>query len=388
MGLLNLPIPTSYTSDFPIVQYADDTLLVMEADTKQLFFLKALLNSFSLSTGLKVNYNKSMMIPINVSEEKLDILAGTFGCVKGELPFIYLGLPLGISRPKNQDFLPLVNKCERRLVGFSSFLNLAGRLQLTNAVLSALPTFFMCTLALPKGIIKQIDKYRKHCLWRGSDINAKTPPKAAWTMVCTPKAQGGLGVIDIEKQNKALLMKNLHKFYNKSDVPWVNLVWEKHYKNGKLPSHIKKGSFWWRDTLKILPDFKQMATPHPHLGDSILLWLDSWEGQPLRDLVPELFSFAINKRITVRQALDFDDFSEAFQLPLSQPAFEQFQSVQHALTQHTPGDTNKDIWAYKWGSNIFSSAKIYRSLAGQNDMHLVFKWLWKNNCQPKHKVFF
>jgi hypothetical protein len=34
---------------------------------------------------------------------------------------------------------------------------------------------------LPKTIIEQIDKYRKHCLWRGFDINAKSPSKAAWT---------------------------------------------------------------------------------------------------------------------------------------------------------------------------------------------------------------
>jgi hypothetical protein len=58
-------------------------------------------------------------------------------------------------------------------------------------------------------------------------------------MVCTPKPHGGLGVIDIEKQNKALLLKNLHKFFNKSDIPWVNLIWDKHYRNGKLPSHFQ-----------------------------------------------------------------------------------------------------------------------------------------------------
>lgn len=100
MGLLSLPIPTAYTSDFPIVQYADDTLIIMEGDAKQLFFLKALLNNFSLSTGLKVNYNKSMMVSINISEEKFSKLAATFGCTKGSLPFTYLGLPLGIERPK------------------------------------------------------------------------------------------------------------------------------------------------------------------------------------------------------------------------------------------------------------------------------------------------
>jgi len=66
---------------------------------------------------------------------------------------------------------------KRRLVAFSSFLSEAGRLELTNAVLTALPTFAMCTFLLPKTVIKQIDKYRKHCLWRGSDMSSKNPLK-------------------------------------------------------------------------------------------------------------------------------------------------------------------------------------------------------------------
>jgi len=82
----------------------------------------------------------------------------------------------------------------------------------------------MCALSLAKGVIKQIDKFRKHCLWRGADINSRKPPKAAWEMVCVPKEDGGLGIINLEKQNEALLMKNLDKFYNKKDIPWVSLI--------------------------------------------------------------------------------------------------------------------------------------------------------------------
>jgi hypothetical protein len=52
---------------------------------------------------------------------------------------------------------------------------------------------------LPKSIIKQIDKYRNHCLWRGSTINEKGSSKAAWRMISRPKDQGGMGVIDLEK---------------------------------------------------------------------------------------------------------------------------------------------------------------------------------------------
>jgi hypothetical protein len=43
---------------------------------------------------------------------------------------------------------------------------------------------------------------------------------------------------------------------------------EKYYRSGKLPSHIRKGSFWWRDTLKLLPDLKTIARPHVRSGES------------------------------------------------------------------------------------------------------------------------
>lgn len=141
MGLLQLPIPTTYTEDFPIVQYTDDTLIIMEGDTRQLFFLKSLLNNFYLCTGLKVNFSKSMMVPINLSEERLEVLPRTFGCSKVSLPFTYLGLPLSTARPRAQDFMPLISKFERRLSRISTFLSQVGRLQMTNAVLSSLPPF-------------------------------------------------------------------------------------------------------------------------------------------------------------------------------------------------------------------------------------------------------
>jgi hypothetical protein len=44
-----------------------------------------------------------------------------------------------------------------------------------------------------------------------------------------------LGIIDIERQNDALLMKQLNKFYNDVDVPWVRLTWDKLYVNRQTP---------------------------------------------------------------------------------------------------------------------------------------------------------
>jgi len=222
-GQLSLPLNLLSDHDFLILQYADDTLIFMKGDLPQLTHLKQLLADFAEASGLRVNFEKSMMVPINIDDAKLNSLASSFGCSKGTLPFTYLGLPLSLCKPSVADFWPLVSKCERRMVAFSSFLSEAGRLELTNAILTALPTFAMSCFLFPKTVVKQIDKYRKHCLWRGSDINSRKPPKAAWPMVCLPKDEGGLGVLDITIQNESLLLKHLHKFYNKA--PSLGFSW-------------------------------------------------------------------------------------------------------------------------------------------------------------------
>jgi hypothetical protein len=136
-----------------------------------------MLNSYAQSTGLHVNYHKSNMYPINMSSQTMELLANAFQYQVGTLPFTYLGLPMAMKKPNLEAFLPLIQKMERRLASTSLFLSQAGRLQMVNIVFSSLHMCYMCTLRLPKTVIKQIDKYRRHCLWRGADINAKKPPE-------------------------------------------------------------------------------------------------------------------------------------------------------------------------------------------------------------------
>jgi hypothetical protein len=57
-GLLRAPIPHD-DDEFPIIQYTDDTLLVLHVEANQLFFLRALLNSYETTLGLRVNFKKS-----------------------------------------------------------------------------------------------------------------------------------------------------------------------------------------------------------------------------------------------------------------------------------------------------------------------------------------
>lgn len=111
MGILKHPLSVDITGgDFLIMQYADDTLLFLAAIANILFNLKCLLRSFSISSGLHVNFSKSYLVPINVTDENSKHLAATSGCAVGKIPFTYLGLPLGTTKPTVQDFSNLFPK--------------------------------------------------------------------------------------------------------------------------------------------------------------------------------------------------------------------------------------------------------------------------------------
>ena len=77
LGLIHAPLQINSCPNFLIVQCADDTLLIMQADSRQLICLKALLNTFAVATGLRVNYQKSIMVPINIREERAQVFAQT-----------------------------------------------------------------------------------------------------------------------------------------------------------------------------------------------------------------------------------------------------------------------------------------------------------------------
>jgi len=112
-----------------------------------------------------------------------------------------------------------------------------------NLAITPITTYALCIFKLPKGVIENIDHAQKQCLWHGNSEQKKGGNLVAWQTVQMPKDKGGLGVINLRLRNDALLLKHLDKFYNKVDVPWVQLVWFKYYSN-KVPHAAREvGSF-------------------------------------------------------------------------------------------------------------------------------------------------
>ena len=138
-------------------------------------------------------------------------------------------------------------------------------------------------------------------------------------MVCLPKMEGGLGIINLKTHNEGLLMKFLHKFFDKMDIPWVHLVWNNYYANGQLPGQQKKRSFSWKDIVKLLDQFKELAVVSINSGDTVLFWQDLWKGSVPQQAYPELYSFSKNLTYTFRKVVT-EPLIQNFYIPLSEEA--------------------------------------------------------------------
>jgi hypothetical protein len=274
------------------------------------------MQTFSQSTGLKVNHAKSCLLPINISDEKAAIMAEVFGYQVGTYPFTYLGLPMGTTKPRVEDFSPLVSKVERRIYATVSWLSMAGRATLVDSAVSTIPIYTLCSVKMHITNINSINRARKHGLWRGSNIAGKGKPLVAWDKVTTPKDKGGLDLKNLRIMNDALLIKHLHKFYNKEDVPWVQLIWNTHYLDGQIPhASAVKGSFWFKDIMKYCDHFRGIASATIGVGDTVLLCGDVWNGHHLMSELPRIFSFARNKNISVTEYCSNQTVQQNFYTP-------------------------------------------------------------------------
>jgi len=78
------------------LQFVDDTLLLDEKSWANVQYMRAVLIIFEQVSGLKVNFNKSMLTGVNVSDSLLTEVATVMNCRVGMLPFCTWGCPLGV----------------------------------------------------------------------------------------------------------------------------------------------------------------------------------------------------------------------------------------------------------------------------------------------------
>jgi hypothetical protein len=63
-----------------VLQYVDDTLIILEASVPAAECLKKIMDLFALATGLVINFKKSTMVMMHVSPEVVADMQAALGC--------------------------------------------------------------------------------------------------------------------------------------------------------------------------------------------------------------------------------------------------------------------------------------------------------------------
>lgn len=119
----------------PVLQYVDDTFILLKGDLPSVIAPKTILENFSAATGLAINFHKSTFVPLNLPGNVAATMASVLGCVVSSFPQTYLGLPLSPHKIRVADYQPLISKFDKFLASWKArLLSTGGRLILVNAV--------------------------------------------------------------------------------------------------------------------------------------------------------------------------------------------------------------------------------------------------------------
>lgn len=166
------------------IQYADDTLFIVDGSEENAEAVKWILKSFEVISGLGFNFDKSCMFGINVVKEKLEDMAAGWGCKVGVFPVPYLGLKVGGRINGVESWSEVVEKVKRRVRKWEvKMILLGGRITVVKAILTAMPLYNLSFLPLPKKVENILKSIQSNLLWGGENGSRKVA-WIRWEDIC------------------------------------------------------------------------------------------------------------------------------------------------------------------------------------------------------------
>ncbi|GAV89256.1 hypothetical protein CFOL_v3_32674, partial [Cephalotus follicularis] len=145
----------------------------------------------------------------------------------------------------------------------------------------SLQVFWCRTFILPVVVIKQCESIIRSFLWFGLGDLWKAG-KIAWSKVCRPKAEGGMGIKNLRTWNKAAILEHGWDILHRKSLVWVNWCYQVLFK-GKYFWAVQvtsQCSWQWRKILHLREVLARRLVFEIRDGHNLSLWYDPWmQGQ-------------------------------------------------------------------------------------------------------------
>lgn len=241
------------------------------------------------------------------AEEKRRILVD-FPFAEGSLPVRYLDLPLMTQAMRRQDYMPLVERIRNKISSWTSrYLSYAGRLQLISFVLMSIINFWAGVFRLPSKCMKELEQLCASFLWSGPDLKT-SGAKVAWSEICKPKKEGGLGIRSLKEVNSVYGLKLILRLLTGKSMwsNWIHVYLIRGRNFWAMKTKTQAGSWMWRKILKLREIAKQFYKMEIGNGRFISFWYDNWsdKGQ-LYDLLGDsgVIGLGIRREASLEEAV-------------------------------------------------------------------------------------
>jgi hypothetical protein len=165
--------------------------------------------------------------------------------------------------------------------------------------------FMMSFFEVPKGVLKNLDHFKSRFFWQGSN-NKHKYRLARWDILCRPKYQGVLGILNLQLQNKCLLAKWIVNLLN-TDGTWQSLLRNKYLRIKTLTQVSSKpndDSHFWRGLMRIKDEVLSKGSFVIKEGTNTRFWDDMWIGdKPVKVTYPSLYHKVWDRHVTVSKVM-------------------------------------------------------------------------------------
>jgi hypothetical protein len=238
---------------------------------------------------------------------------------------------------------------------------------------------------IPKGVLEKLDYYRSRFFWQ-CDEHKKKYRLAKWSIMHKPRSVGGMGIIDLDIQNKCLLSKWIFKLLNEDGV-WQQML-KKKYLKGKTLSQVerrKRDSHFWSGLMEVKKLVLERGWFQVQDGSQTRLWEDHWLGkEPLSVKYPALYNLVRKKNMSVAQVLGTTPLNVSFRRALIGVNWDNWLCLVRSVLEVNLNNLRD---SFRWTtSKKFSVKDMYNDLVLRSGTP-VNCWAWKVKIPLKIKMF-
>ncbi|XP_026419708.1 uncharacterized protein LOC113315662 [Papaver somniferum] len=263
------------------LMFADDSFLFSKTTEKNFHVIKDYLQKYCLASGQEINFEKyGILFSRKILEHRKAILANILDIQSRDLGEKHLGTLTVFQASKIQTHMGILQAIDARIsIWLHKLLSQDARTTLIKHIGQAIPLFQMGAFFIPKHLCKQMDSHLCK-FWWGETLDPKDRKLhlLGRDILCSPKAEGGLGFRKAELNNLATLARNAWRILENPNCLLATVLKAKYFpKTDFLNAKCTAKCSW---TWKCLRAIKELIKPFISciVGDGQFIdpWCDKW----------------------------------------------------------------------------------------------------------------